>query len=103
MYGNYAACRPQRIARATGVILMDTPVVPNLLRYVRRTLLETNRTGTVEGAAERIGLSMIQHILIGQPRRQHSLRKTVRQDPIPRLRITSMRSLNQRYARWGLE
>src|SRR5579871_6051214 len=45
--GNYSSCIPQRLARATGLILLDISTGRSLFRYLRRTLLETERIGDV--------------------------------------------------------
>jgi adenylate kinase family enzyme len=37
MDGNYTRCLPQRIARATGVILLDTSTATSFRRYLRRS------------------------------------------------------------------
>src|SRR5580698_5832063 len=47
--GNYSKCLPQRLERATGLILLDISTVASLLRYVRRTLFERARFGALDG------------------------------------------------------
>ena len=37
MDGNYSSCLPQRLARATGLILLDLSTPLSLWRYARRT------------------------------------------------------------------
>ena len=64
MDGNYSRCFPQRLARATGVILLDTPTAVSLLRYVRRCWFETERFGALDGGKDSIKWSMIRHIAI---------------------------------------
>ena len=40
MDGNYSSCLPQRLARATGLILLDLSTPLSLWRYARRTWFE---------------------------------------------------------------
>lgn len=48
--GNYSGCLPQTLARATGLILLDTSTATSLLRYRRRSRLERDRPDGLEGA-----------------------------------------------------
>ena len=64
MDGNYSRCFPQRLARATGVILLDTSTAVSLFRYVRRCWFETERFGALDGGKDSIKWSMIRHIAI---------------------------------------
>jgi adenylate kinase family enzyme len=49
MDGNYSRLLPQRLQRATGVILLDVPTTTSLYRYVRRCWFERDRRGGLEG------------------------------------------------------
>ncbi|HTN64428.1 MAG TPA: hypothetical protein VL147_23205, partial [Devosia sp.] len=49
MAGNYMALLPQRIARATGIILLGTDRWTAFYRYLRRTLFEHGRVGSLSG------------------------------------------------------
>ena len=64
MDGNYSRCLPQRLARATGVILLDTSTAVSLYRYFRRCWFERNRLGGLEGNQDSVKWSMIHHIVI---------------------------------------
>jgi len=64
MDGNYSRCLPQRLARATGVILLDTSTTVSLYRYFRRCWFEQNRLGGLEGNQDSVKWSMIHHIAI---------------------------------------
>lgn len=68
MDGNYSICMPQRLARATGVILLDVPTTTSLLRYFRRTLFQRDgRIGALEGGRDSIKWEMIHHIALTTP------------------------------------
>ena len=64
MDGNYSHCLPQRLARATGVILLETPTVISLVRYFRRCWFAGHRLGGLEGGQDSVKCSMIHHIAI---------------------------------------
>jgi adenylate kinase family enzyme len=43
MDGNYSRLLPQRLRRATGLILLDVPTTTSLYRYIRRCWFERDR------------------------------------------------------------
>jgi adenylate kinase family enzyme len=61
MDGNYSRCLPQRLARATGIILLDTPTSTSLYRYLRRTWFERVRYGQLIGSRQHVKWAMIRH------------------------------------------
>ncbi|MBA4048328.1 MAG: AAA family ATPase [Sphingomonas sp.] len=70
--GNYSRTVPQRLNRATGLILLDLNTLGCLARYLRRTLFENDRRGGLDGARERVTWAMVHHIAIVQ---RHSRRR----------------------------
>ena len=62
MDGNYTRCLPQRLARATGLILLDTPTAVSLIRYVRRCWFERERHGSLDGGRDSVKWAMVRHI-----------------------------------------
>ncbi|WP_426167344.1 AAA family ATPase [Sandarakinorhabdus sp. DWP1-3-1] len=64
MDGKYRVCLPQRLQRATGLILLDVGTLTSLVRYLRRTCFETDRAGGLEGGGEHIKWEMLHHILV---------------------------------------
>ena len=62
MDGNYTRCLPQRLARATGLILLDAPTAVSLVRYLRRSWFERGRHGALDGARDSVKWTMIRHI-----------------------------------------
>lgn len=103
--GNYSALMPQRLARATSIILLGGGTRwANFRRYLWRTLFQkSGRVGALEGSRDSIKWEMVRWILLVQPTRRNSARERLRASGLPMVEISSMRELNQLYAAWGLE
>ncbi|NUU05146.1 hypothetical protein [Leifsonia sp. C5G2] len=64
--GNYSKLMPQRLKRATGLIVLDISTAASLARYVRRTLRPASRRiGGLDGTRDRLSWAMIEYILTG--------------------------------------
>ena len=60
MDGNYSALMPQRLARATGIILLGDNRWANLARYLRRTLFQKRtRPGSLAGNKDSLKWEMV--------------------------------------------
>ena len=64
MDGNYTRCLPQRLARATGVILLDVPTLTSLGRYLARCWSAGARIGGLEGGRDSVKWAMLYHIAV---------------------------------------
>jgi adenylate kinase family enzyme len=102
MDGNYSACLPQRLARATGVILLDVSTPTSLLRYVRRTLFERNRAGALEGASERITWDMLHHIVFVTPANRRRYATVYAGIQLPKIRLHSLQAIRDSHQAWEL-
>ncbi|HEY9010594.1 MAG TPA: AAA family ATPase [Devosia sp.] len=102
MDGNYSALMPQRIARATGIILLGDNRWANFGRYLRRTVFQPNRVGALEGARDSVKWEMIRWVLLVQPKNRERDRMRLRQTGLPMVEIASMRELRQLYVAWRL-
>lgn len=91
--GNYTQLVPGRLARATGLILIDIPTRLALWRYMRRTLFERDRRGGLEGASERVKWEMIHHIAVVQRRHRQRYRAIHAAFPGPKLLCSTVRDL----------
>ena len=102
MDGNYSKCMPQRLERATGLILLDVSTPTSLLRYTRRTLLERNRSGGLDGGRDSLKWDMIHHIVITTRRNRRRYAAMFRQINIPKLRLASVGEIAAFYQSEGL-
>ncbi len=102
MDGNYSQLLTQRLTRATGFILLDIPAPLSLFRYVRRSLLQRDRIGSLEGGKDSVKWSMLKHIAITTPKnrgRYAALWGTVE---LPKVCLMSSRQIELCYSAWGL-
>ncbi|QIE98221.1 MAG: hypothetical protein LZT29_01355 [Pantoea stewartii] len=100
--GNYTRCLPERIARATGYILLDLAMPVSLLRYIRRCCATTPRAGALQGSTDHINLAMLRHITWvtpGNRRRYHLLYQGL---SLPRCRLVGAKAINRAWQEWCL-
>jgi adenylate kinase family enzyme len=101
--GNYSALTPQRLKRATGIILLNDNRWANFARYLRRTLLQHDRIGNLEGSKDSLKWEMIHWVLVRGPQRVRDYGTTLPASGLPFVNLPSMRALNRIYAAWGLD
>jgi len=102
MDGNYSALFPERIARATGAIVLDDNHWLRLARYFRRTLLERERAGTLEGNKDSIKWEMIHWVAIASRHNGKRYRQLVDAVKLPHVYCHSLGDVKRLYERWGL-
>ena len=102
MDGNYSFCMPQRLRRATGLILLDISTASSLLRYFRRTLFEKDRLGALEGGRDSVKWDMIHHIAVTTPRNRKKYQSMFEELDLPKLQFASVRAIKQCFLAWGL-
>lgn len=102
MDGNYSKCLPQRLRRATGVILLDIPAPASLLRYFRRTLFERHRVGALEGGRDSVKWLMIRHIAVVSPTNRRRYAEMFEGIGLPKVWLDSPRAIGRAYRRWDL-
>ena len=100
--GNYCRCLPQRLARATGLILLDTSTASSLLRYLRRSWFERNRPGGLEGGADSVKWTMIWHITVAARRHRRCNKEMFLHISLPKIRLSTAREIARFYRSEGL-
>ncbi|WP_340620958.1 AAA family ATPase [Xenorhabdus siamensis] len=100
--GNYTRCLPQRLSRATGIILLDISMPSSLLRYVNRTLLQSNRYGALEGGKDSIKWKMLSHITVVTPKSRKRYAAIFEQLTIPKIRLNSIKEIKEQFDQWEL-
>jgi hypothetical protein len=91
MDGNYSRCLPQRLARATGFILLDTSTATSLLRYLRRSWFERDRLGGLEGGKDSVKWEMIRHIAVTTLKNRRRYREMFEHISLPKIRLSTAR------------
>ncbi len=102
MDGNYSRCLPQRLARATGVILLETSTAISLLRYLRRTWFQPDRAGGLEGVTDRVKWQMIRYITVTTRAKRRHYKEIFDHVSLPKLRLSTAREVARFYRSEGL-
>ena len=103
MDGNYSRLMPQRMARATGIIMLGGGHWANFRRYLWRTLFEKRgRAGSLAGDKDSIKWEMVRWILLVQPTHRERDVARVRAAGLPLVVLRSMGELKRLYAAWEL-
>jgi len=102
MDGNYSQWLPQRLERATGLIVLDVSTPISLVRYVRRTLLERDRRGGLDGVTDRLDPGMVRWIVTQTPGNRARYREQVSSAGIPAILLSSRHALRRFYIAGGL-
>ncbi|WP_246718230.1 hypothetical protein [Rhizobium laguerreae] len=101
--GSYSRLMPQRLARATGVIVITSNHWLRFFRYLKRTLADqSDRAGHLEGAKDSIKWEMVYWILF-KTRNSGVRYATVLQEfGLPTVECHTATALNRLYRDWAL-
>jgi adenylate kinase family enzyme len=91
--GNYSRLLPQRVARATGFVLLDVSTLVSVYRYLRRSWFERHRPGALAGGRDSVRWDMIRHIAVATRANRSHYRDMFDGIALPRVRISSTRAL----------
>jgi len=97
MDGNYTRFLPQRLVRATGMLLLDVPVTVSLWRYIRRCRFEPHRVGGLGAGRERVKWDMIHHIAVVTPRNRRRYDALADTSALPTIKLTSRNAIDAFY------
>ena len=103
MDGNYSLCIPQRLARATGLIVLELSTLTSLLRYLRRTWWQQDRAGGLAGGRDSVKWGMIRHITVTTPKNRQKYAALFALSPLPKIYLRSARELQAWYLQEGLQ
>jgi adenylate kinase family enzyme len=103
MDGNYSRCLPQRLARATGFILLDASTMVSLLRYLRRSWFERDRLGGLKEGKESVKWAMIWHIAVTTRKNRRRYKEMFEHIDLPKIRLSTAREIARFYRSEGLE
>lgn len=103
MDGNYTKCIEERLARATGLILLDVPVTVSLLRYIRRCYSSSPRIGGLRAGRENVTWEMIKYITLVTPQNRLRHKMLYDQARLPKLLLKSPQDVKACFKRWDLQ
>tara|TARA_A100001391_G_scaffold185528_2_gene154149 strand:- start:410 stop:967 length:558 start_codon:yes stop_codon:yes gene_type:complete len=101
MDGSYSVLMPQRVARATGIIVLDENLAVRTLRYLRRSLSRRRRAGGLEGDRDSVKWEMLAWLWKTRNKAEGT-RQSAIQTGLPHVFCRSTRELKVLYAAWGL-
>ena len=102
MDGNYSALTDERLARATGAIVLDDNHWLRLARYFNRTLFQRHRPGALEGKRDSVKWSMIHWVAFASRGNAARYRAMVESTALPRVFCGSMGEVKALYRQWEL-
>ncbi len=100
--GNYSRWLPTRLRRATGLVLLDVSTGVSIVRYLRRTVFEPDRAGSLDGTRDRVRVEMLRFML--GPARENRRRYRLAFDGFdgPKVLLSDRAALTSYYRRNAL-
>jgi adenylate kinase family enzyme len=101
--GNYTRLMPQRMARATGAILLTSSHWRRFMRYIKRTLINRgDRAGHLEGAKDSLKWEMAHWILVKTRNSAPKYRQILKDAGLPFVECRTAQELDALYRVWEL-
>lgn len=94
MDGNYSALLPARLARATGLVLLEISTTRTLARYVRRTLRGRDRIGGLD-VHDTLSWSFVRYNLRNGRTNRRRRRRLFAETTLPKLLLVGPRDLRE--------
>lgn len=103
MEGNYSQCLPQRLMRATGLIMLDVSTMTSLLRYLRRSWFEHQRHGALAGGKDTVKWDMIHHIAFATRKNRRRYKAMFGAIRLPKIMLATAGEVGRFYRTEGLD
>lgn len=100
--GGYSRLAPQRVRRATGIVVIDADLVTRYWRYFYRTLFQRSRAGALEGEQDSLTWWMLRWLWKSR-NAAAKYRQLVVASGLPHVFAGSAEELNRLYALWDLK
>ncbi|WP_294205859.1 adenylate kinase [uncultured Chryseobacterium sp.] len=102
--GNYSFLMQERFGAATAVIWLDFKVTGSVLRYIIRSLKNSDsRPGNLEGATRQFSWPLIRYIMFRAPKSRGKYRELITSSNVRLLYLNSFRELKAYYRFWKLK
>jgi adenylate kinase family enzyme len=102
MEGNYSKLIPQRLARATGVIVLDGNHWFRFWRYLQRTLSPGARIGGLPGNKDSLKWEMVRWVLVTSRQHGGKYERMGAASGLPMTVCRTPRDLDELYRAWNL-
>lgn len=102
MDGAYSKVMPPRLARVTGIVVIDASLTVRMRRYFWRSLFQKRRAGALDGEQDSVSWRMVKWLWKTR-NKAPGTREFARGIGVPYVFCHNQRELNQLYAAWGLE
>lgn len=100
--GGYSRLAPQRVRRATGIVVIDADLVTRYRRYFYRTLFQRSRAGALEGEQDSLTWWMLRWLW--KTRNAASkYRQLALASGLPHVFTGTVEELNHLYGSWDLK
>ena len=99
--GSYSKVMPQRLARATGIIVLTDSLATRYPRYFTRTLFQKTRAGGLVGGQDYLNWKMV-HWLWHTRHSAGKYLQVARASGLPHVFVDNKRAVNRLYAELGL-
>lgn len=103
MDGNYSSLLPQRLARATGLIVLDVSTGTSLVRYLRRSWFEPARIGGLQGGQDSVKWGMLRYITVDTRPNRRRYAQMFAESDLAKVRLGSVRAIARAYRTWELD
>ncbi|WP_260690705.1 AAA family ATPase [Rhizobium leguminosarum] len=101
--GSYSRLIPQRLARATGVVVITSNHWRRSFRYLKRTLAnQPGRAGHLQGAKDSLSWRMLKWILFETRNSDVIYAKVLQEFGLPTVQCHTAAALNNLYRTWDL-
>lgn len=100
--GSYSKLMPQRLRRATGIIVLDDTLIVRFWRYLRRSTSSKRRQGGLEGHKDGVSRSMLMWLWKTRNASEKT-RAFVSQTGLPHVFVHNRSELYALYAAWHLK
>ncbi|MGD9427173.1 AAA family ATPase [Pantoea sp. NSTU24] len=100
--GNYTRCLEERLAHATGLILLDVSVPVALLRYIRRCFSSARRIGGLGSDRDPVTLAMLKYIIRTAPQNRKRHQQIFDRVSLPKIQLHSLDEIKACSEHWAL-
>ncbi len=101
--GNYSFLMQKRFTKATSIIWLDMKPHETLIRYLKRSFVNSSdRPGNLKGATGQFSWEIIHYTVFQAPKNRQRYKMFIEESDAALVHITSFRMLKMYYRNWNL-